>query len=294
MKYTNNKSGIIAPKNIEVLLELDDKDSFLYHDEGFKKLARDTEIIPNSSLSLKKIKENLYSVPTGELIVLNRYYKGRIGFSEEEKPISYEIKMIIPEGTKFWINEQLSTILSEKVYIPEVIERIERETDLSFLYESKCLDLLLINGRRVKWSPEIDPKYVKGIYVDDDLIIGMEIALKEVTFNPESETMMTKIEEEAYNDLTPMDDHSLNIINGIYSYIPTCGQLVKAFEKLTEINLTRLSLGLGVLYTNSHFATRTFYDHSTVWGVYHEDYKSCLGGLRSTKKHEILPFIKVI
>lgn len=280
------------------------------------------EFMSSEELKIKTLPEPLvWENVGGDLYKLTNQIFTFKNFANYENNEDAFNKGIIPEGTRFWISEDLSGLYSEKMKITRdlctkdpkrycdslgvykgvnqseklkddgwnIISNMGERTDLSFLYKDLCLDLLMTNGERMPWSPSINLNDVKGIFVEDDLIIGLYPLLKEVTISPENHTK-TEDPEIAKNDFSKEKDF---LDDSKSLYIPTCGELIKAFRKLFYINITRISLGLTPLYTNSYFMTRTLSDDNKIWGVYHTNHKSYLrGNFRvNGKKHEILPFI---
>ena len=161
---TTFKKGFIAPHDIIVYKELDQRaDSSWETPHQGCKVSLDAELIPDRTTPDLIERRHNFELHGG---VIHAYTKA--GNSEDY------FKAIIPKGTRFWVQDDLHEIAAEKLYISSEKAKEEDETDLSCLYDNS-LDLLLKDGRRVSWSPDLNPNDVKGIFAYGSQAIGLEV-----------------------------------------------------------------------------------------------------------------------
>ena len=84
-----------------------------------------------------------------------------------------KFKAIIKKGTKFWIQDDLTEVAAEKLYITSELAGNE-ETDLSEYIKEFGVDVYLKDGRRCKITDSFDKKDVIGVYGYDNQVIALE------------------------------------------------------------------------------------------------------------------------
>lgn len=264
---TTFKKGFIAPTDIIVYKRLDQQEDLSWETPYQRcKVILDSELIPNRDAPELIERRNHFELYGG---VIHAYTKERIG----ENPF----KAIIPKGTKFWVQDDLSRVAAEKLYISSEKAEEGDETDFSFLYHHS-LDLLLKNGRRVHWSPDLNPNEVKGIFVYDSQAIGLEIY--ESKFS--SKILQGLLDrahniDEAIKDFTGKERTKIlreknphaEILEKLSedSYIPSCGELMEALKNSLLINITRKALGLKVIDEYKRLWSSTPFGDINMWNV---------------------------
>ena len=227
--------------------------------------------------------------------------------TESIYPGTYYFKAIIRKGTRFWISSNLGEIASERLYITS--EKVTYEnTDLSFLYQDYCLDLLTVDGERIPWSPGIDPKQVKGIFAGkSNLVVGVENHyFYQTSFSwdlylvglitsslrkSEEEIALLDFKGKRNTKFLRKNYASLEILKNLPEdfYIPALGELKNVLDNyLVQINLTLSSLGKRIITVDSDFwsSTASFSDSFWSYNIYN-------GGGDERKlynKHYLLPF----
>ena len=179
-------------------------------------------------------------------------------------------KAIIKKGTEFWIQDDLTQIAAEKLYLTdkEAFYKHSKPTDFSD-YLKEGVDVHLKDGRRCKITDSFDKKDVIGVYGYDNQVIALEY--KELPlFNEELPNEISKnnfIEENSCNiselitklekDLDGYGNTKQLKSLGIKSdaldyceklgkdwYIPSSGELKKVFKNQLRINITLQYLGI--------------------------------------------------
>ena len=179
-----------------------------------------------------------------------------------------KFKAIIKKGTKFWIQDDLTEVAAEKLYITSELAGKE-ETDLSEYIKEFGVDVHLKDGRRCKITDFFDKKDVIGVYGYDNQVIALEYKYS-CFFNEELPNEISKnnfIEENSYNrselitklekDLDGYGNTKQLKALGIKSdaldyceslgknwYIPSSGELKKVFKNQLRINITLQYLGI--------------------------------------------------
>ena len=226
-----------------------------------------------------------------------------------------KFKAIIKKGTKFWIQDDLTEVAAEKLYITSELAGKE-ETDLSEYIKEFGVDVYLKDGRRCKITDSFDKKDVIGVYGYDNQVIALEYKYS-CFFNEELPNEISKnnfIEENSYNRselITKLEKDldgygntkqlkSLGIKSNALDYceklgkdwyIPSLGQVKLVAENMLRINLTLKHLGKDTL-PFSWFWSSTLESSKCAWDCY-----GCgLGGfdyLRVGCYAYVLPFLEL-
>ena len=177
---------------------------------------------------------------------------------------------IIKKGTEFWIQDDLTQIAAEKLYLTdkEAFYKHSKPTDFSD-YLKEGVDVYLKDGRRCKITDSFDKKDVIGVYGYDNQVIALEYKYS-LFFNEELPNEISKnnfIEENSCNrselitklekDLDGYGNTKQLKALGIKSdaldyceslgknwYIPSSGELKKVFKNQLRINITLQYLGM--------------------------------------------------
>ena len=82
---------------------------------------------------------------------------------------------IIKKGTEFWIQDNLTEVAAEKLYLTdkEAFYKHSKPTDFSD-YLKEGVDVYLKDGRRCKITDSFDKKDVIGVYGYDNQVIALE------------------------------------------------------------------------------------------------------------------------
>ena len=180
---------------------------------------------------------------------------------------------IIKKGTEFWIQDDLTQIAAEKLYLTdkEAFYKHSKPTDFSD-YLKEGVDVYLKDGRRCKITDSFDKKDVIGVYGYDNQVIALEYKYSRF-FNEElpneisknnfieenscnSSELITKLEKDLDGYGNTKQLKSLGIESdaldyceslGKNWYIPSSGELKKVFKNQLRINLTLKHLGKDTL-----------------------------------------------
>ena len=172
-----------------------------------------------------------------------------------------KFKAIIKKGTKFWIQDDLTEVAAEKLYITSELAGKE-ETDLSEYIKEFGVDVHLKDGRRCKITDSFDRKDVIGVYGYDNKVIALEskgLKLSDDYQLPGHPKVIDDLSE-AKKDLDGYGNTKQLKALGIKSdaldyceelgkdwYIPSLGQVKLVAENMLRINLTLKHLGKDTL-----------------------------------------------
>ena len=172
-----------------------------------------------------------------------------------------KFKAIIKKGTKFWIQDDLTEVAAEKLYITSELAGNE-ETDLSEYIKEFGVDVYLKDGRRCKITDSFDKKDVIGVYGYDNQVIALEsirLPLSDDYPLPGHPKVIDDLSE-AKKDLDGYGNTKQLKSLGIKSdaldyceklgkdwYIPSLGQVKLVAENMLRINLTLKHLGKDTL-----------------------------------------------
>ena len=162
-----------------------------------------------------------------------------------------KFKAIIKKGTKFWIQDDLTEVAAEKLYITSELAGNE-ETDLSEYIKEFGVDVYLKDGRRCKITDSFDKKDVIGVYGYDNQVIALEsigLPLSDYYPLPGHPKVIDDLSE-AKKDLDGYGNTKQLKALGIKSdaldyceslgknwYIPSSGELKKVFKTNLELIL---------------------------------------------------------
>lgn len=219
-------------------------------------------------------------------------------------------KATIPAGTKFWIQDDLSQVAAEKLYLTSIHPEPNEETDFSE-YFYLGVDVHTKSGIRKNVS-ELQPSdEVIGIYAYENQVISTkmfkELALSDSTIDerPKGGTV-TSIYYKALKDMKGVSNcKALEKLSGKFPalekcrslgkdwYLPSVGELERAFENLLYINFTLKKLGLAPI-PFTWFWSSTLYNRQFAWGCGSNGgwYDWYYGGIWS--HGYVLPFLEVL
>ena len=170
---------------------------------------------------------------------------------------------IIKKGTEFWIQDDLTQIAAEKLYLTDkkVFYEHSKPTDFSD-YLKEGVDVYLKDGRRCKITDSFDKKDVIGVYGYDNQVIALEskeLQLSDDYSLPGHPKVIDDLSE-AKKDLDGYGNTKQLKSLGIKSdaldyceklgkdwYIPSLGQVKLVAENMLRINLTLKHLGKDTL-----------------------------------------------
>ena len=177
---------------------------------------------------------------------------------------------IIKKGTEFWIQDDLTQIAAEKLYLTdkEAFYKHSKPTDFSD-YFKEGVDVYLKDGRRCKITDSFDKKDVIGVYGYDNQVIALEYKYSrffyeelpnEISKNNFIEEnscnrreLITKLEKDLDGYGNTKQLKSLGIKSDALDYceelgkdwyIPSSGELKKVFKNQLRINITLQYLGI--------------------------------------------------
>ena len=191
-----------------------------------------------------------------------------------------KFKAIIKKGTKFWIQDDLTEVAAEKLYITSELAGKE-ETDFSD-YLKEGVDVYLKDGRICKITDSFDKKDVIGVYGYDNQVIALESKRLQLSDDyplPGHPKVIDDLSE-AKKDLDGYGNTKQLKALGIKSealdyceelgkdwYIPSLGQVKLVAENMLRINLTLKHLGKNPLPL-SWFWSSTLRSPQYAWYCY--------------------------
>ena len=173
---------------------------------------------------------------------------------------------IIKKGTKFWVQDDLTQIAAEKLYLTDKKVSIDNYKPTNFSdYLEEGVDVYLKDGRRCKLTDSFDKNDVLGIYGYDNLVIATEYKKLQLFENklPNEISKNNFVEADGLNVVNKLEKDldgygntkqlkSLGISSealdycerlGRDWYIPASGELKKLFKNQLRINITLQYLG---------------------------------------------------
>ena len=277
--YIGKNSSFIAKSDIIVYKEL-------------KRIGKDDYVTPCQDFPVKL--DNLL-IPEGIATEKPCGFKYRI---EEGTIHAYtssngndlKFKAIIKKGTKFWIQDDLTEVAAEKLYITSELAGKE-ETDLSEYIKEFGVDVHLKDGRRCKITDSFDKKDVIGVYGYDNQVIALEskkLQLSDDYSLPRHPKVIDDLSE-AKKDLDGYGNTKQLKSLGIKSdaldyceelgkdwYIPSLGQVKLVAENMLRINLTLKHLGKDTL-PFSWFWSSTLESSKYAWSCSSSGRSWCAG-----------------
>ena len=170
-----------------------------------------------------------------------------------------KFKAIIKKGTKFWIQDDLTEVAAEKLYITSELAGNE-ETDLSEYIKEFGVDVYLKDGRRCKITDSFDKKDVIGVYGYDNQVIALESKelrlLDDYSSLPGHPKVIDDLSEakkdlDGYGNTKQLKALGIKLDALDYCeklgkdwYIPSSGELKKVFKNQLRINITLQYLGM--------------------------------------------------
>ena len=249
--YIGKNSSFIAKSDIIVYKEL-------------KQIGKNYYVTPCQDFPVKL--DNLL-IPEGIATEKPCGFKYRIeegtihAYTSSNGDNGLKFKAIIKKGTKFWIQDDLTEVAAEKLYITSELAGNE-ETDLSEYIKEFGVDVYLKDGRRCKITDSFDKKDVIGVYGYDNQVIALEsigLPLSDYYQLPGHPKVIDDLSE-AKKDLDGYGNTKQLKALGIKSdaldyceklgkdwYIPSLGQVKLVAENMLRINLTLKHLGKDTL-----------------------------------------------
>ena len=246
--YIGKNSSFIAKSDIIVYKEL-------------KQIGKNDYVTPCQDFPVKL--DNLL-IPEGIATEKPCGFKYRIeegtihAYTSSDGGNDLKFKVIIKKGTKFWIQDDLTEVAAEKLYITSELAGKE-ETDLSEYIKEFGVDVYLKDGRRCKITDSFDKKDVIGVYGYDNQVIALEsigLPLSDYYQLPGHPKVIDDLSE-AKKDLDGYGNTKQLKSLGIKSdaldyceslgknwYIPSSGELKKVFKNQLRINITLQYLGI--------------------------------------------------
>ena len=219
-----------------------------------------------------------------------------------------KFKAIIKKGTKFWIQDDLTEVAAEKLYITSELAGNE-ETDLSEYIKEFGVDVYLKDGRRCKITDSFDKKDVIGVYGYDNQVIALEsigLPLSDYYQLPGHPKVIDDLSE-AKKDLDGYGNTKQLKALGIKSdaldyceklgkdwYIPSLGQVKLVAENMLRINLTLKHLGKDTLpfswfWSSTLESSKCAWDCCSIGGNWYGDFCYC----RVRYGSYVLPFLEL-
>jgi hypothetical protein len=304
---SNKNNMFIAKKDIIVYKQLEESyDGFVTPRQNFP-VKLNSEIIPKGKIELRSF---------GSKQCLDR---GAIHAYTIISDSEIYFEAIIKKGTKFWIQDDLTQIAAEKLYLTD--KRVSTEdykpTDFSD-YLEEGVDVYLKDGRRCKLTDSFDKKDVLGIYGYDNQVIALEYKCltlseeelpNEISKNNFIETnnsdVINKLEKDldGYGNTKQLKSlgiksEALDYCEGLRKdwYIPASGELKKLFKNQLRINITLQYLGKPIL-DFTWFWSSTLEPTKYAWRCYSDGYGNWYGdGFDYGYVHDryyVLPFLEL-
>ena len=276
---SDKNNMFIAKKDILVYKQLEKSDSgFITPHLNFP-VKLNSEIIPEGEVELRRF---------GSKKCLD---KGAIHAYTVISDNELYFEAIIKKGTKFWIQDDLTQIAAEKLYLTDKKVSIDnyKPTDFSD-YLEEGVDVYLKDGRRCKLTNTFDKKDIIGIYGYDNQIIATEYKDLQIFENElpnkisknnfveangsNSSRVINKLEKDldGYGNTKQLKSLGINSEALDYCeklgkdwYIPSSGELKKLFKNQLQINITLQYLGKSTL-DFAWFWSSTLESTKCAWG----------------------------
>lgn len=297
MFYIGQHNKFIAKENIVVVKPYGDKSILTENgDRGYIDTYTGDQIELNDlevSLHLikpKPVKEQGRAVISEDgLAVSNVYGKG--------------VKAIIFKGSEFWIEDNLSRIISESLYITDQpVLYYPGSPILKDYMKEYGVDVYLKSGKRKKLSEKFDPDNVIGVFGKDDQVISLETRYLNILNNSDDELFSLGLGDFCGYENTKKLKNSKYRAGAIEFcellgkdwYIPAHHQLIGVFENLLQINFTLRCLGKRLIDFDK-FISSTMVSSHEFWS-YRSGYfcsntvSDCVVDARQSSL--ILPFLK--
>lgn len=269
--YIGSKSEFIAKHNITVYKQLEPSGRNKWRTPcQHWPVELDTTLIPEGKASVDKCGFK-FQINGG---AIHAYTKAPNDTNEF-------FKATIPAGTKFWIQDDLSQVAAEKLYLTSIHPEPNEETDFSE-YFYLGVDVHTKSGLR-KNASELQPSdEVIGVYAYGNQVISTEI-FGGFKFSPSILDELPK-----GGTVTNNGDEALKDMKGVFNckaleklggkfpalekcrslgkdwYLPSEGELKRAFENLLYINFTLKKLGLAPI-PFAWFWSSTLYNCQYAW-----------------------------
>ncbi len=297
MFYIGQHNKFIAKENIIVVKPYSDK-SILTEDgdRGYVDLYTGNQTELNDlEVSLHPIKPK----PVKE--------QGRAVISEDGLAVSKVygkgIKAIIFKGSEFWIEDNLSRIISESLYITDQpVLNYPGSPVLKDYMKEYGVDVYLRSGKRKKLSEKFDPDKVIGVFGKDDQVISLETRYLNMLTDSDDELFSLGLRDSSGYENTKKLKNSKYYggaiefckLLGENWYIPAHHQLIGVFENLLQINFTLKYLGKTPI-DFERFISSTMVSSHEFWTFRSGDFCSntisnCVVDARQNSL--ILPFLK--
>lgn len=280
--YIGNKEGHIAKKDIKcykLLKKCGNSDTYVTPSQGWR-IKFDTELIPDQKEPQIKEYGFKYILEGG---AIHAFLDTRDNGYGSEGEI---FEAIIPQGTRFWLQDDLKQIAAQKIIITKKKAETDACIDYSeFLYIAA--DVRLSDGSREFASEKLNPETVIGIY-SGNKVVATEVVVKQFSENgPLTSTdglQLFKDREESRKDKEGyqntqnlkklsqelpalkycLEYETLGTSKGDW-YLPAVGELMEIFLNLESINLTLKILGKKIIPYN-WFWSSTVYSDQYAWG----------------------------
>ena len=296
--YIGKNSSFIAKSDIIVYKEL-------------KQIGKNDYVTPCQDFPVKL--DNLL-IPEGIATEKPCGFKYRIeegtihAYTSSDGGNDLKFKVIIKKGTKFWIQDDLTEVAAEKLYITSELAGKE-ETDLSEYIKEFGVDVYLKDGRRCKITDSFDKKDVIGVYGYDNQVIALEsigLPLSDYYQLPGHPKVIDDLSE-AKKDLDGYGNTKQLKALGIKSdaldyceklgkdwYIPSLGQVKLVAENMLRINLTLKHLGKDTLpfswfWSSTLESSKCAWDCCSIGGNWYGDFCYC----RVRYCSYVLPFLEL-
>lgn len=280
--YIGNKEGHIAKKDIKCYKFLRKRREDYITPSRDWKIKFDVELVPDQKEPQISSYGYKYVIEGGAIhafLDTNGNEYGRYGSKVEI------FEAIIPQGTRFWLQDDLKQIAAQKIIITKKKAPKNSCVDYSdFLYIAA--DVRLSDGRREFASEKLNPETVIGIY-SGNKIVATEVVEKRFCKNKGLKSTkgikLCKDEDEAKADKNgyqntqnlkklslelPAIKHCLEYETSGTSkgdwYLPAKGELMETFLNLESINLTLKVLGRETI-PYVWFWSSTMYSDQCAW-----------------------------
>ena len=173
---------------------------------------------------------------------------------------------IIKKGTKFWIQDNLTQVAAEKLYLTNKKVSVDNYKPIDFSdYLEEGVDVYLKDGKRCKLTDSFDKNDVIGVYGYDNQVIALEYKNLQLFENSlldkingnnfikvDNSNTIDKLEKDldGYNNTKHLKSlgiksEALNYCEELGKdwYIPSSGELKELFKNQLRINITLQYLG---------------------------------------------------
>ncbi|MBP3732350.1 MAG: hypothetical protein J6I84_03810 [Bacilli bacterium] len=265
--FIDKKDWFVAKKDITCykVLEGNEKDGYRTPCQGWP-VKPGTTLIPDESSPV--IEENGFKYELGAGVI--HAYTGIVEVSG-----SHIFKAIIPEGTKFWIQSDLTEVAAEKLIL--TTEELTSGKCLPDLKDHLTPKLkVYTSAGEITEVGKISGSDILGVVTSGGKIVGVEVS-ERMYFSESNPKYSGKTYDKPFEDMdglgncAEIKEKSTGKLLAIEwakskgGYLPSSGELKEAFMELFEINSVLVMVGKKPIMSDRYFWTSSMKSSESIW-----------------------------